>query len=153
MTRVMLIAALVVSGILSAPRADAQMNCIVTVVPLTFGTYAPGDAIPLDANGQIDVSCRGQPGLISVAISQGSSGNFASREMRSGTFVMLYNVFVNAARSVMWADGLGGTAVQNLAKGKSGREDFSLPAYGRVPAQQSVGAGNYFDDLIVTVSF
>ena len=138
---------------LSWGEAKAQMNCIISVAPLAFGTYAPGDPTPLDTTGQLDISCRGQNGLLSVAMSPGSSASFAAREMRSGVFAMLYNLFVDAARSIVWGDGTGGTTVINLVKPNSGRQDFSLSVYGRVPPQQSVAAGAYADDILITVSF
>ena len=139
--------------VLSWGKASAQMNCIITVAPLTFGVYTPGDLVPLDSTGQLDISCRGQNGLLSVAMSTGTSGSFVSREMQSGVFAMMYNIFVDAARSIIWGDGTGGTTLISLVKQTSGRQDYTLPVHGRIPAQQSVAAGTYADDILITVSF
>lgn len=138
---------------LLSEHASAQMNCRISLAQVDFGVYLPSDALPLDVTGQLDVSCRGRAGLFLISLSPGNSGSFASREMTSGPFVMAYNIFRNAARTLVWGDGTGGSVINGRIKWRNGRQDFSLPAYGRVPARQSVGAGSYFDSLLVTVYF
>jgi spore coat protein U-like protein len=149
-----LVALLFCCACVVAPRAaNAAMNCRVTVAPLAFGNYLPGDSAPLDVTGAIDVSCRGQTGMFLATISTGSSGTYAAREMQSGFFTMLYNIYRNSARTLVWGDGTGGSVISGGTKLTNGRQDFSLPVYGRVPPQQSVGAGAYLDSVIVTIIF
>ena len=145
---------LLVSPLLAiAPRAEAQLNCRVSVVPLSFGVYLPGDPSPLDVTGEIDVSCRGQAGFFLATIGSGSGGSFANRQMLSGPYTMRYNLFRDAGRSLVWGDGTGGSVLNGRIKLRNGREDFVLPVYGRVFPQQSVGAGTYQDDVLVTIIF
>ena len=145
----------IVAGIaaLAPDGVAAQMNCRVTTRPLPFGTYAPGVATPLDVTGSIDIRCAGQQGIFIVTIGAGSSGTYAARSMLSGAFTMLYNLYVNSARTLVWGDGTGGSVISGGVKTRNGRQDFSLPVYGRVPPQQSVAAGFYQDDVLVTVIF
>ncbi|MDX1562176.1 MAG: spore coat U domain-containing protein [Gammaproteobacteria bacterium] len=138
---------------LCSARADAQANCRVSVVPLAFGDYYPVDRAPLDVTGSIDVSCRGRAGLFLATISTGSSGSYTNREMQSGPYTMRYNLYRDSARSLIWGDGTGGSVVNGRVKLRNGRQDFTLPVYGRIFPQQSVGAGIYVDDVIVTIVF
>ena len=152
--RVLIIASALAALAVGAPDiADAQMNCRVTVPPLAFGTYSPGIGAPLDVTGSIDVSCRGRPGIFLVTLATGSSGSYAARTMLSGPYTMFYNLYLNAARTLVWGDGTGGTVIGVRLKGRFGRQDFTLPVYGRIPPLQSVGAGFYQDDVLVTVIF
>lgn len=133
--------------------AAAAMRCDVTVLPFVFGLYAPGDPVPLDVTGSVDVRCVGTPGTFFATLSPGTSGSFAQRYMLSGASRMNYNLYVNPGRTLIWGDGTGGSLPIGRNKVRSGRDDFSLPIYGRVPPGQSVGAGAYADDVIVTVVF
>lgn len=155
MTRRALLAVLAVVGLTcSLPEtAHAQMSCRVTLQDFAFGTYLPGAGSPLDVTGSVDLSCSGRPGTFLVTMGTGSSGSFASRTMISGAFAMLYNLFRDSGRTLVWGDGTGGSVVSGGVKSGLGREDFSLPVYGRVPPAQSVGAGLYQDSILVTVAF
>jgi spore coat protein U-like protein len=136
-----------------APGTAAAIGCRVTVVPFAFGNYSPGDSFPLDVTGSIDVRCQGTAGSFLATLSTGSSGSFAERHMLSGTSVMLYNFYINPARTVVWGDGTGGSLPIMRNKPRPGRQDFALPVYGRIPPSQSVGSGTYTDDIIVTIVF
>jgi spore coat protein U-like protein len=144
---------LVLPLLAAAPRVEAQLNCRVSVVPLNFGVYLPGDASPLDVTGDIDVSCRGQVGFFLATIGPGSGGSFANRQMLSGPYAMRYNLYRDAGRSLIWGDGTGGSVLNGGIKWRNGREDFLLPVYGRVLPRQSVGAGTYQDNVLVTIIF
>jgi spore coat protein U domain-containing protein, fimbrial subunit CupE1/2/3/6 len=146
---------LAAAGLLGAsPGAVlAAMRCDVTVLPFAFGLYTPGTPTPLDVTNNIDVRCVGGLGIFWAQLSTGSSGSFAAREMQSGSSRMLYNFYVNAGRTLVWGDGTGGSLQVPRLKLSQGRTDYSLPVYGRVPASQSVAAGAYVDQVIVTIVF
>lgn len=138
---------------LFAGTAEAQLNCRVSVNPFAFGNYAPGNPAPHDVTGNIDVSCRGAAGSFIATLSTGSSGIFAQRRMLSGAAFMFYNFFIDAARTIVWGDGTGGTMTVNGVKPNPGRQDYSLAVYGRIPPTQSVSPGLYTDDIVVTIVF
>lgn len=133
--------------------AEAQFRCRVSVNPFAFGTYAPGSSAPHDVTGNIDVRCQGIAGSFVATLSTGSSGTFAQRRMLSGAAFMLYNFFIDAARTIVWGDGTGGTMTVNGVKPNPGRQNYSLPVYGRIPPTQSVSPGLYTDDIVVTIVF
>ncbi len=151
--RVPLLALLAAALGLFTGTAEAQFRCRVSVNPFAFGTYAPGNPAPHDITGNIDVRCMGRPGFFVATLSTGSSGTFAQRQMLSGVTPMAYNLYRNAARTLVWGDGTGGSLPVFRIKWQNGRRDFRLPVYGRIPPAQSVSPGLYTDDIIVTIRF
>ena len=139
--------------VLSPDEAHAQLNCRLTIPPMDFGLYSPGTGAPHDVTGSVDIRCSGQTGTIVVTLAPGGSGSFSARSMTSGPFTMLYNLYRDAARTLVWGDGTGGSVVNSVVKPNNGRADFSMPVYGRIPPTQSVGAGAYQDSLLVTAIF
>jgi spore coat protein U-like protein len=133
--------------------AAAAVNCRVTVPTFQFGNYIPGDTAPLDVTGEIGVRCAGTAGSFLATLSTGASGTFAERHMVSGPSQMRYNFYTNPARTLIWGDGTNGSVPVVRMKLRPGRETFLLPVYGRVFPRQSVGAGAYLDNVIVTVIF
>jgi spore coat protein U-like protein len=113
----------------------------------------PGDATPLDVTGQIGVRCTGTAGTFVAKISPGGSGTFAQRQMISGPFQLNYNFYLNPSHTVVFGDGTGGSQTSGGTKPSSGQQNFTLPVYGRVFPGQSVGAGAYSDNVLVTIVF
>jgi spore coat protein U-like protein len=63
-----------------------------------------------------------------------------------------YNLYTNSARTTIWGDGSAGTSrLTNIIW--SGGSSFTRTIYGRIPAGQDVGVGNYGDILVITISF
>ena len=139
-------------AVLACPFTASAVVCHVRATPVAFGTYSPGDPSPLDVTGEIEVRCQGTAGSFATTLSPGSGGTFAQRQMVSGASVLLYNLFIDAARTLVWGDGTGGS---QRAGGLSrpGRLVFNFPVYGRVFPRQGVGTGVYTDDILVTVEF
>ena len=140
-------------ALLASRPATAAMNCSITLSPFSFGNYAAGNATPLDVTGQLGVRCTGSAGVFIAKISAGASGTFAQRQMLFGPYRLGYNFYLNASRSVVWGDGTGGSQVGNGVKLLPGQQNFKLPIYGRVFPLQSVGAGAYRDNVLVTIVF
>lgn len=142
---------LLISLAVSRPAA-AAMNCSIQLSPFPFGNYDQAASAPLDVTGQIGVRCVGSTGTFIAQIGAGSSGSFAQRQMLLGPFRLGYNFYLNPTRTVVWGDGSGGSQVSG-GKAQPGQQTFSLPIYGRVFPRQSVGAGTYRDDVLVTIVF
>jgi spore coat protein U-like protein len=121
----------------ATPASAAQ--CSVGVTPVAFGAYDPF-AGPRDASGELEVDCNGTV-LALVQLGAGGSGDANDRQMRSGTDVLRYNVYRDAARSQVYT-------WQTLGRGGA-----VIPLYGRIFAGQPVAPGTYQDVLTVTVNF
>ncbi len=129
-------------------------RCDVATTPVSFGPYDVFASYPLDTSGTISVTCHTPQNKtipIEVSISSGLSGNFVPRQMQraAGADRMNYYLFLNSSRTQIWGDGSSSTFVfrGNIYKDSP----LNLPVYGRVPARQNLKAGQYSDNLVVTV--
>jgi len=140
-------AALAAGLIAFASGAHAACTIFSAVGP-AFGTYDTLSTAPLDAVGTIAYQCS--PPKPTVQISTGSSGTYSARTMRSGAATLRYNLYLDAARTMIWGDGSAGTFTDSPNPGNVTR---SIPIYGRVPANQDAASGSYSDTILVSFVF
>jgi spore coat protein U-like protein len=151
----------VILSLLKVGAATAAVSCSISVTPLSFGTYDVFSAIANDSTGTISVSCTQQSAPVkslpvSVSLTKGSSGSYASRQMKNGVNILTYNMFTNATRTTIFGDGSAGTSTVG------GTFPFTFVGqtltgtatiYGRIPAGQDVSIGSYADTITATVTF
>jgi hypothetical protein len=89
--------------------------------------------------------------FIRIQLNRGSSASFNPRTLQNGTEILNYNLYLDSARTSIWGDGTGGT----IDFTDTAAVLFSKTAtiYGRVPAGQDAGTGNYSDSLVATIVF
>jgi spore coat protein U-like protein len=147
-----------------AAPALGGASCSVAATGVNFGAYDISLAAPNDSTGDVTVTCSFLPqgGATDVnlqaALSPGLSGSFSPRQMAFGAARLNYNLYLDAARSSIWGNGLSGTGIATasfkVGPGVgNGTRSAQFPVYGRVPAQQVVGMGSYSDTIVVTVTF
>ena len=136
----------------------ASAGCSVTAVSVEFGNYRPFAFRPHDSVGNIAVTCTGAPGTAvrySLVLNAGSGRTFAPRRMRLGSGAILnYNIYADAARSVVWGDGNSGTlsvADSYSLVGPSVTRNY--PVYTRIFSNQNAPVGIYTDSIVVTLNF
>lgn len=142
-------------GIL-ADSAYAVTTCTVTTTSVNFGVYTTTSATQNDSGvGNVTTSCSSNSGNVSIStdisLSTGS-GTYAQRSMTSGGNLLLYNLYTNASRAIVWTDVVppeGHNSYQVTAT----PIDKIYPIYGRIPALQNVPVGNYTDTITVTVNY
>jgi spore coat protein U-like protein len=139
--------------LLSLIPAAALANCRVSTTPLNFGNYEPGGPTALDVTGEVTADCRGRSLSYSLSISPGASGDAAGRYMTLATERLYYNIYLDAARTNIWGDGLGPTSLITGMMQRNGRQIDRHNFYGRVFPLQQPPAGTYVDGLIVTILF
>jgi spore coat protein U-like protein len=104
---------------------------------------------PADASTVISVTCTRNTG---AAVSFDFGMNSASgpdRGMSGGSDVLRYQIYRDAARSLVWSR--GADALQVVSRGVSSSE--LLTVFGRIPPNQEVAPGAYSDLLTATVDF
>lgn len=145
--------------------AQAQ-DCRVTTSPLAFGSYDPIEtAAPVDASTQFLVDCR-SPSIVAfeAALSTGNSGTYLGRELRLGSSRLPYNLYRDAARTIVFGDGTAGTESADCITGITFNgctgsnppgpdRRATVPVYGRIPPGADPAAGPHSDTIIVTVTF
>jgi spore coat protein U-like protein len=138
---------LAVAALTSVPAvAKAVPSCSATVATgLVFGTYDVFSPVALTSTARMRLNCpKGQ--TPQVTISSGNSGTFVWRELRSPSDRLRYNVYLDAAMTVIWGDGTDGSQAWVSPGGNA-----QLLIYGLIPPGQDAIAGDYADVLTVTV--
>lgn len=137
------------------PMPALAINCSITLTPLAFGMYTPGQFVPLDAVADITVRCVAQPGTYSVTIGPGTSGNQLARTLSAGGGdVLNYSLYRDAAHTQVWGNGAPPTFTVTGSRPRVGQPTVNVhPLYGRVFAGQTPNPGSYSDSLLVTVLF
>lgn len=138
------------------PGSNAlALSCqIVRVDPVLFGLYDPFSSGPTDSTGAVVFRCTDvQPAdTVMVEIDRGGAGSFAPRKMTGGLWELVYNLYLDAARTVVWGDGTSGTGRYGPTQPPEDT-DVNVTIYGRAPARQNLGAASYHDDLVVTLTY
>lgn len=144
----------------------AAISCNVTATGVAFGVYNPLTGTDLNSTGNINFSCT-RTGLLdltpgvsySIQPGPGNSGTYVPRRMSSGANTMNYNLYRDAARTLIWGDGTGGSSAQGgnvsfpLLNLSSVTRDNDHTIYGRIFGGQNVAVGSYTDTISVTVIF
>lgn len=132
----------------------AEAACTIRIdAPVAFGTYNIFATAPLDTTGQFDIRCTGgdQNATLRVSLSTGNSGTYTARRLTSGTEFLLYNLYRDAARLIVWGDGTGGTQTFVGPANGPGRQFFNV--FGRIPALQDAAVGTYTDTIVITINY
>jgi spore coat protein U-like protein len=133
----------------SAHGAEANL-CRLNVTPLRFGKYNPFTPGVARGLGSITYNCTtGSP--ISIALEPGASA--LVRRMTQGATPLAYNLYLDAACTMVWGDGTGGTQIFR-DPAPAPNSNITVPIYGCIPAgQRSAILGTYFDNFIVTIHY
>ena len=154
------LATAVLLGLVAQP-AVAATSCTVAASPVNFGVYDPLLATPDDTTGTITVTCtnRPPPGNVDLVyllrLSRGLSGTFRPRQMAAGAERLDYNLYLTAARNLIWGDGTEFTLFVPGSMRLTGNRTFTKThtIYARMPARQDAAIGNYSDTIVVTLEF
>ena len=133
--------------------ALAAVNCSISTVGVVFGTYDVFVPTVLASTGSVTITCVGVgSGVdpVSVALSSGNAGSFQPRTMLRSGEPLNYNLTLDAAGTMIWGDGTGGT--QRFAS-VSNNKPVTITIYGRIPPGQDVSVGSYTDTITATINF
>jgi len=135
-----------------AAQSWAQ-TCTVSAVPVQFGLYNLLEATPLEAVGNVTISCpSGTRFTVSLDPGENAGTTFHPRRLRSDLSgrTLNYNLYTNPAHTQVWGDGTNNTFIKS-AHGTGSTEVLNI--YGRLPARQTATAGLYRDSITVTVEW
>jgi len=147
----------VVLALLLAPVAAKAINCSWNVVPsnINFGTYSAFSTTAVTATSAFSVNCT-PPATALMTITTGGSGTFNSRQMSSGGNKMNYNLYMDAANTIIWGDGTSGTQYVTFVA-TPGQKDYpatgTAPIYATIPAGLNVAPGTYTDTVNMIVNW
>jgi spore coat protein U-like protein len=151
LTKWLLIALLAIAAVVGQ-SFSALAVCSLSGTSISFGNYDVFSTSPLDTNGSIVYRCGNADNNISISLDQGGASSFNPRRMLKGSEALNYNLYLDAARTVIWGNGTGGTQTYFI-KNPPNNQDVTVPVYGRVPTGQSVSKGAYTNTITVTINF
>jgi spore coat protein U-like protein len=131
----------------------AQAACSLTSTSIAFGNYDIFSSSPLDTLGQVIFRCGNNDHDVSISLDTGGAPTFNPRRMLNGAGTLNYNLYLDAARTVIWGDGSSGTQNFFVHNPQANNRDISVPIYGRIPAGQGASVGNYSNTLTATINF
>jgi spore coat protein U-like protein len=154
--------ALLSAGMMLAPPCVAQglggvIQCQLAATSMAFGRYSPSGAAPGDSTATLTVSCitaSATPVPVRATVALNSVAPV--RQLSAKTHTLRYQLYVDAARTVPWGDGSGGTATLPATGFVSRSSPFhqQVIVYGRVLARQKNAAvGSYTDQLSSTLNY
>lgn len=133
-----------------AGAAGAAASCTVSITALAFGTFV-GAQLNNTATATVDCGGIGGNAFIPLTIAvNGGGGTIAARRLVNGANQLSYQIYTDAARSIVWGNGTTGSTVAGSA---SNTVNSVHTVYGRVPAATTPPTGTYTDTLTFTVTF
>jgi spore coat protein U-like protein len=135
-------------------NASIAAQCNMSAANLSFGTINPLSS-QVDATTSLTINCTKNTSY-TVGLDAGttSGATIAQRKMANGADIMNYNLYTDAARTIIW----GNSAAAPLWVPGSGaglRTPQTLTVYGRVASgQTNLAVGNYQENTItVTLTY
>jgi spore coat protein U-like protein len=144
--------ALCAGGSQRSEGASANNRCTVSVTPVAFGTYNGLGSSDIRTTGTLTYNCSlSEP--ITITLNRGGGPLFDPRSMKQGPSELDYNLYLDAAGTMIWGDGTGGSQVYR-DPAPPPDTNVSVPIYGRIPAgQRGARVGLYDDKLLVKATY
>ena len=141
---------------LLAPVAAQAINCTWDIVPtnINFGGYSAFSTTAVTATSAFQFTCT-PPATATMTLSKGTSASFNPRIMTRTTapaITMNYNLYMDAANTIIWGDGTSGTQFLTFAS-TPGNKTYAGTIYATIPPGLNVGPGTYTDTVQVTLDW
>lgn len=136
-------------------RPVEAASCSITrMVGVAFGRYDPISGAGVESTGEIAFVCTGvdENDAVVIELSRGGTTTGSHRELSNGRWRLAYDLFLDAARTLVWGDGSAGTARFGPVVPPE-NEEVSATVHGLIPGGQNVGVGSYTDTVVVTLTF
>ena len=122
--------------------------CSVSATNLAFGTYNPNLPTDTAATSTLSVNCTlGTP--YTVSLDSGAHALGSSRRMASGSNRLAYELYRDAAATLVFGTLAGALNVSGVGLGVAA----SHTVYGVIPKGQAAASGSYTDTVTVTVDY
>jgi spore coat protein U-like protein len=147
-TSTMRLAPIAAAACVLLPAAARAASCSNLSATLTFGPAAYDVYSTTDVTQAGTISYKCPPPLSPVVtLSASANGAYGPRQMTSGANTLNYDLYFDAAMTVVWGTGADSHPVP------AGGGTQTVPLYGRIFAQQDAAVGAYSDTITVTFNF
>ncbi|HUJ14354.1 MAG TPA: spore coat U domain-containing protein [Thermoanaerobaculia bacterium] len=141
--------------LMSASAARASCTWTSNPTNINFGTYSVFGGTNLTGTSTFQFNCTART-TVTVSLSRGTANSYTPRGMPRTTApttpLLPYNVFDDAANTIIWGDGTGGSNDDTVTAGNGGTT-FTGTAYGTLFAGADVQAGTYLDTITVLLAW
>ena len=146
----------------SRPAQGAVLNCTVSATSVAFGSYTPLQPSALIGTGTMTAICTvdSHKNTLTVDLSSGMSGSFITRTLTTTvgttTYPLNYNLYQDAANTLIWGDGTGGSQADTVTITRHGNNNTittNVTVYGAVAPAQDPAPGIYTDSITISVNF
>jgi spore coat protein U-like protein len=125
-------------------------SCRATISGFSFGAFSAITQTGRLAQSFVTFNC---PSVVAeIDLSSGASGGFEARSMTShtdGRASIAYNIYLDAARTIVFGDGGAGSSAYVPGSGVS---QGSFPIYAEIAlGQANLAASDYSDTLSITI--
>ena len=138
-------------------RTTVAMSCTISAEQMTFDSYDPTATLDNDAEATLTSLCT-SGGAVIITMDEGdhaqdgTSVEVPLRAMSNGegesAEELVYQVYSDSARGIVW----GNTDLTGKSITADGTAQ-AFTAYGRIPKNQTVGAGSFSDSVTVTLTY
>jgi len=133
--------------------ATVLKACTIAAADLDMGTWdGTGN---LNGASTITVKCTNGTGY-DVALNPGDNGSTeADRKLANGGELLAYNLYSDAARSLVWGDDAGTNTVPGTGTGMANANAQDIRVYARVQLAdlQAAKPGTYIDSVMATITY
>jgi spore coat protein U-like protein len=124
--------------------------CEVTASDLQFGAYTAQSGTPLQGTTLVRTTCTPNTTYyVGLDQGQGPGATVNQRKMVSGANKLNYQLYSDAAHTIVWGNTTGTNTVTGIGSGVA--QDHTV--FGSIPAAQVIPAGDYSDTIVVRVYF
>jgi len=128
--------------------------CTVSGSTLNFGNALnPVNAgAAVDAISTLTVQCTATTPFslsLNAGANAGGSTDFTGRVLKSGSYSLPYQLYVDSGRTSIWGNGTGSATYNSQGTGNP----QSVLIYGRLPSLTGAPPGVYTDTVTVTISY
>ena len=154
------LAAVLLSALVAQPLFAS--NCSWTTAPanIDLGTYSVFNPVALSAKSDFIIKCT--PNTTgTITLNRGANSlSYTPRTLKlvggSATDLVNYNLFTDAATSLIWGDGTGGSTTYAQFNSTPGDKSFADSIYGAMPVLMATAdplPGTYKDTVTATLSW
>lgn len=122
--------------------------CNFSQIP-NFQLNCPSSQDTCYSSSTLNLNCDNNE-YINASLSTGISGNYSTRLLKSDTHQINYNVYLDPNQQKIFGDGTSGT--YKISSTCNGICSFNLYLYS-FSQSLPIYAGNYSDNLIITISY
>ena len=128
-------------------------NCSWNTTPsaIAFGTYSVFSVANAATTTNFSFRCTPNQYARLILTRGNSVAYLPTRTMLSGANVANYNVYLDAAGSLVWGDTTAGSVSYDVYNSTPQNKDFIDNMYGIMPSGQDLPAGTYTDTLFATL--